>query len=1095
MFKIIMSYRWNRALLPLGLILIFAACNQSSPLKSSSESKNLANLRSGFVSPPDSIKPYVYWYWISDNISKEGITKDLEAMAKVGIGEAFIGNIGLETVPYGNVKVLSDEWWKLTRFAITEGQRLGVNIGIFNSPGWSQSGGPWVPANQAMRYLTSTELEIDGGKLINLKLPQLNDEAQDAALIAFPISDQPELKISDLNPKISLSIDLPNAKNLVDGDVNSPTVFSSEVREKGITIFLESYSEYTTRSIVIYPDTIPISANVELQAYLDGSFKTIKKFLMDRSNDMISVGPDVYGPISIALPETTSKQYKLIISNIKNPQNQISVGGIREIVLSNYPKVENFIEKQMAKMHQTPDLSWGEYLWEPQLVNGKKDMFIDASKVVNLSKFLTEDKVLNWQAPSGKWVIRRIKLTPTGAKNAPASPEATGYEVDKLNKDYLKNHFDSYIGKLLRDIPADQRKSLKHVVMDSYEVGPQNWTEGMAEAFNKKYGYDPIVWLPVLSGNVVNSAEESNRFLWDLRRLVADRVANEYAAGLRELSAQNGLRIWLENYGHWGFPAEFLSYGGQSHDLSGEFWVEGTLGNVECRAASSAAHIYGKNRVFAESYTAGGKPYERYPGYLKKRGDWSFTEGINHVLLHVYIHQPYEDKNPGMNAWFGTEFNRKNTWFEQSKTWIDYLRRSMFLLQQGKPVNDVCYFIGEDAPKLAGARIPEIPNGYSYDYINAEVIMNSKVENNQLILPGGMTYKMMVLPPLETFTPELLQKIKELVNEGLVILGPKPNRSPSLQNYPLADAKVKDLADELWGVEQSSRSVREVGKGKVLWGMDMQQALNEIDLAKDFDIQTNKPLLFTHRQKGEQDIYFITNQSDSAVDVSAVFRTKNKQPEIWDATNGNMRPLPQFTIEKNGTRIPLKFEPSESYFIVFSDEISDPVKGDNFPQPQVLQEINSPWQVSFEPGKRGPAKEILFEHLDDWAKSNNDSIKYFSGTATYKNNFINIDFKKDEQIFLDLGDVRNMARIKINGKEVGGLWTAPWRINITPFLNNSKNTVEIEVVNLWVNRMIGDSKLPQQERKTWLANNYFNPTDPLKPSGLLGPVKILKIKY
>lgn len=1091
-----MINRINITLLCFCASLVFSTCKIVSQTKPNNSSSTInANLVTGFITPPDSIKPYVYWYWISDNISKEGITKDLEAMARVGIGEAFIGNIGLETVPYGNVKVLSDEWWTLTKFAITEGQRLGVNIGVFNTPGWSQSGGPWVPANQAMRYLKTTEIKVEGGKRVNIKLPALDSESQDMAIIAYPIYENLEIKISELKPTVKFSSPLSNASNLVDGNLNTSIKFSDEVKSKGLNIFLETTKDFTSRSIVIYPDTIKFSADVEVQVFTNGNYQTIRKFVLDRTNDMISVGPDVYAPVSFALPEFTSKKYKLILSNLKNPDRQIAVGGIKEIILSNYPKLENFAEKQMAKMLQTPDLSWNEYLWKPQMVNGDAGMFIESNKVLNLTEFLNADKVLNWDAPAGNWTIKRVTLSPTGAKNTPASPEATGYEVDKINSKYLKNHFDSYIGKLLKEIPAENRKSFKHVVIDSYEVGPQNWTEGMAKVFKEKYGYDPILWLPVLSGNIVNSAEESDRFLWDLRRLVADLVANEYAGGLRKLSEQNGLQLWLENYGHWGFPSEFLTYGGQTNDIAGEFWVEGTLGDVECRAASSAAHIYGKNRVFAESYTGGGLPFERYPGYLKKRGDWSFTEGINHVLLHVYIHQAYEDKNPGMNAWFGTEFNRKNTWFEQSKTWIDYQRRSMFMLQQGKPVNDVCYFIGEDAPKLSGGRNPEIPKGYSYDYINAEVILKSWVENNTLMLPGGMSYKLMVLPPLETITPQLLAKIKDLVNSGLVILGPKPSRSPSLQNYPYADQEVQNLANQLWGNDKNEKISKSVGKGKVMQGYNLTEALNMINLEKDLDIPQNQPVLFTHRKTKDQDIYFITNQSAEKLNFNAKFRVNGKQAQVFDATNGTIRNLPQFTQSGNITTVPLQFAPYESYFIVFSDDINTNNKGENFPEPSLIATIDSPWLVSFEQGKRGPANPITFNSLTDWSTHVNDSIKYFSGTATYTNTFKATKIEKGEEFLLDLGNVGNMAKVKINGKYVGGLWTAPWRINITPFLTKGNNAIEIEVVNLWVNRMIGDSKLPLNERKTWAANNYFNPTDPLKPSGLLQPVKLFKIKY
>jgi hypothetical protein len=1088
-----MSKKIKFSILLILLVKILISFESVMAQNNISESNSIENFRNSFSVPQDSIKPYVYWYWISDNISKIGITKDLEAMAKVGIGEAFIGNIGLSSVPYGKVKVLSKEWWELTRFAITEGQRLGVDIGIFNSPGWSQSGGPWVKPTEAMRYMVSSDTTIYGGKKLKLKLPIAKKGMQDMAVIAYPAFAQHEFTVSDFNPVLKFFPVNNSGYYLFDKNLKTAMNFTSEMKKTGLTMDIKLNKNLTARSITIFPDTIPISTHIEVQAFVNGSYKSIKKFLMDRSNNMITVGPNVYGEVCIALPQTTSNNFRIIFSEITNPSGQQKIGGIREISLSNFPKLERYVEKQLDKMLQVPELTWNEYLWKNQAESGTANMKVNADKVINISKFLDKNGILNWNAPVGKWVIKRIGLIPTGVKNAPASPEATGFEVDKMNRQYLEKHFDAYVGKFLKDMPANERKSFKHVVLDSYEVGPQNWTEGLAEIFKNKYGYDPILWLPVLSGNIVNSAEESNRFLWDLRRLIADRIAYDYAGGLKDISHKNGLKVWSENYGHWGFPSEFLLYGGQGGEISGEFWVEGTLGNVECRAASSAAHIYGNNRVFAESYTAGGLPYQRYPGYLKKRGDWSFTEGINHVLLHLYIHQPYEDKDPGMNAWFGTEFNRKNTWFDQSKTWIDYQRRSMYMLQQGKPVNDICYFIGEDAPKLAGARNPEIPSGYSYDYINSDVILNKLfVKDGKLMLPDGMSYRMMVLPPLNTITPELLFKLKELVNAGAIILGPKPLKSPSLKNYPFADEKVKRIANELWGKDKTKTAF---GKGFVLDGISLESALNQFKIDKDIVIPNGKPLLFTHRKTSKVDIYFLTNQSDEKQEADVVFRVNGKVPEIWDATTGISRKLPEFNSTVKGINIPLKFEPAESYFIVFVDEKSIGSKGENFPSGNIKEEIITPWTVNFQANKRGPGTPVKFDILKDWALSKDESIKYFSGTATYSNTFKGISPTNGERVFLDLGEVKDMATIKINGKAVGGLWTAPWKIDITNYVNNDKNTVDVEVVNLWVNRMIGDSKLPINERPTWLANNYFNPTDPLQPSGLLGPVKIKLIKF
>lgn len=1087
----------NIAVAGISMLVFITACKTTQIKTGNSSTIVPSRLSTGFVLPQDSLKPFVYWYWVSDNISRDGITKDLEAMANVGIGEAFIGNIGLETVPYGNVKVLSDEWWELTRFAIEEGQRLGITIGLFNSPGWSQSGGPWIKPTEAMRHMVTSDTIIDGGKKIISSWPSNNRTVQHLAVIAYPAPEEAEQTIADEKPTVQISPSLKNAGFLFDKNLNTAVNFTDELKRSGLSIEINSIENFTARSLVIFPDTIPCSAEVELQAFTNGGYISIKKFLMDRSNPMITVGPTVYGPVSVALPSTVSTKFRFLITNITTPQNQQQTGGIREIVLSNTPKLEGYIEKQMGKMLQTPDLVWSQYLWTSQTPSDYSKSNVNADKVVNVTKYVDTKGILNWQAPAGKWVIKWVGLQPTGAKNTPASPEATGYEVDKMNRDYLKKHFDAYIGKILRDMPPEKRKSFKHVVLDSYEVGPQNWTEGLAEDFKNKYGYDPIKWLPVLSGTIVNSANESDRFLWDLRRLVADRIAVDYVGGLRDLSEKEGLRVWLENYGHWGFPSEFLKYGGQTNDIAGEFWVEGTLGNVECRAASSAAHIYGKTRVFAESFTAGGLPYQRYPGYLKKRGDWSFTEGINHVLLHVYIHQPYEDKNPGMNAWFGTEFNRKNTWFNQSKSWIDYQRRCMYMLQQGKPVNDVCYFIGEDAPKLVGARNPEIPAGFSYDYINAEVIMDRlSVVDGKLMLPDGMNYALMVLPPLETITPELLKKIKTLIQAGAVVLGPKPTRSPSLKNFPLADKEVAALADELWGISNSpTKSPRSIGKGWLLQSMSLEEALRQIKIVKDIELPAGSPLLFTHRKTATEDIYFITNQSDEKLDVTIGFRIKGKQPQLWNATNGNIRKLPEFEALENGTKVPLHFEPAESFFIVFTDEKINKTEGRNFPSAETVIKIENPWTVKFEANKRGPAQNISFDTLQNWSLHKDDSIKYYSGTALYKNYFKGLKVEKNKRLLLHLGEVKNMATIKINGQLVGGLFTAPWQVDITDFVNGESNLVEIEVVNLWVNRMIGDSKLPLDLRPTWLANNFFNPTDPLQPSGLLGPVVIKQVQY
>jgi hypothetical protein len=1084
------------------VILLTAGCTNDRPLDSDPVTPEM--LAEGFTNPPDSVKPWVYWYWISDNNTREGVTRDLEAMAEAGIGEALIGNIGYEGMPYGKDRILSEEWWQLIEHTIKEGKKTGVNIGLFNCPGWSQSGGPWVKSEESMRYLFCSETEVEGGRRIQTTLPRPSEPYQQIKVLAFPVPDDDRSALSKANASISSSPDLDNELNLIDGDTATVCLFRKAGNAGEIIIDLESGDPFTARSLSLYPADIPFAADVEVQILEDGAFKTVKKFRYDRSNARINVGPMPKGPVTVAIPEVSATKFRLVMNNfslsnyLTTLPDKASGAGLSEIVLYGAPRIESFIEKQLGKMCQTPFPLWGEYLWKRQEETGTEGMKVNPGNVLDVTSAITADGTLDWTAPEGRWIILQIGAVPTGARNAQAAPHAVGWEIDKMNKQHLKKHFDSYIGKLLERLPAEDRTALKHVVLDSYEQGSQNWTENMIEDFAAKYGYDPVPWFPVFTGRIVGSTDQSDRFLWDWRRLVADRIAYDYVGGFRELCQEKGLRIWLENYGHWGFPSEFLMYGGQSHNVAGEFWNEGDLGNIECRAASSAAHIYGKKLVSAESYTSAGQAYQRYPAMLKKRGDWSYTEGINQVILHLYIHQPYEDKNPGINAWFGTEFNMKNTWFRQSKNWIDYQRRCMFMLRRGLPVNDICYFIGEDVPKMTGARIPEIPDGYSYDYINAEVIMNRvTVKDGGLVLPDGMSYSLMVLPPLETMRPELLQKISELVEKGAIVYGPPPSRSPSLQNYPEADVAVKKLAKELWNAGDGRAG--KYGKGTVMNNLSLKDALDITGVLPDVRLTENTPVLWIHRKMNDCDIYFITNQSDNKLTFNGTFRVSGMQPELWDPLNGMIRDLKAFTHKEGMTEIPLQLEPYGSAFIVFTrssgKRSESQEKTTNFPDPGTLFQINTPWEVTFDKTSRGPENSIVMEIPEDWTKSRDERIRYYSGSAIYRNSFILDEIPEGENIIIDLGKVGVMAEVKVNGRFAGGVWTSPWTADITEMVKQGENLLEIEVVNNWINRLIGDSMLPEKERMTWLNENPARPGDPLQPSGLMGPVTVRSIKY
>jgi hypothetical protein len=1075
-FMVQKSLAYRTALLGLLLLGTAASAQQTA-------------LQRGFVTPPDSAKPSIYWYWMSDNISQAGVQKDIEAMAKVGIGRAFIGNIGYpkEEVPYGTVKLFSEEWWKVTRTAISTASKNGIDIGLFNSPGWSQSGGPWIKPSQSMRYLTAgDEITVHGPQQLSQSFPTIAN-FQTVAVIAFPVPAGDKDDIGKHAPVLTSNAGFSHIEKLVDGNTTEEVAVTTPVSGSApVNINLEVKTDFTARSLIIYPAARPFQAQFELQVKDGSNWRSLKIFELDRSNPAPNVGFKPYAPVAVSFPATTGKQFRLLISN-GHP-------ALAELTLSAAPRIERFEEKQLAKMFQTPLPLWNEYQWPQQTEPTGSGQVIDPTKVVNLTKNLQPNGALNWNVPAGDWTIIRFGMLPTGVTNGPASKEGIGLEIDKLSDTWSQYHYDAFVGKIRQSIPAAERTALKWLVADSYETGSQNWTDEMAADFQRQYGYDPAPWFPVLSGRVTATSDQSDRFLWDLRRLIADRVAYKYVAGLRKASHKDGLKLWLENYGHWGFPSEFLKYGGQSDEVAGEFWNEGTLGDIECRAASSAAHIYGKTRVAAESFTAGGQSFARYPALLKRRGDWSFTEGINHTLLHVFITQPYEDRNPGVNAGFGTEFNRKNTWFYQGKAFVDYIRRCNYLLQQGKPVNDIAYFIGEDAPKMTGVRNPELPKGYSYDYINAEVIMNRlQVKAGKLVLPDGMSYRLLVLPQLETMRPELLQKIAQLVQQGATILGPAPKRSPSLQNYPAADAQVRQQATALWGADQAAQ--HKYGSGQVLSNMSMEAALRILSLKADVaDLPAQ--VLYTHRTTPEGELYFITNQAAQTITLSPAFRVTGKQPEWWDAVAGETRDLPAFTIQEANTVVPLTLAPYESGFVVFRKKgVVTRSDKTNFPDPIVLQVLTAPWQVTFDASQRGPAQPVVFDQLTDWSSHPNEQIKNYSGTAVYASTFTPAELPAGATQYLDLGSVGVMATVKLNGVNLGTVWTAPYRVNVKNALRKGSNQLEVTVVNTWVNRLIGDSKLPESERKTWSNVNPYTPESAYQSAGLLGPVKLTAVKY
>lgn len=1034
-------------------------------------------MQEAFIAPPDSVRISCYWYWLSGNVTKEGVVKDLESMKKAGITRAFIGNISRHEVPRGKVELLSDEWFDIMHTAMATASKLGIEIGVFNCAGWSQAGGPWITPGQAMRYLDMRSFYTNGGH-VSLRLNEgLAKTAQPVRTLAVPVKEV--AKILTASSATFDRTQMPGIEDVLGRD--GKYVFSTPDNTLDL---VPRDKKYIMRSLEFQPYEIGrIKGNITVYGIKGGKSEKIASAVVNRTGLKKEVGFNPYAPITISLPAEKFDKYRIEFNGFNKG------AGLRRLSLSSTPLVERYSEKSLAKMFQEPLPYWNEYKWRTPIPTGEGYRNVQPSEIIDVTAFV-KNGTLNWDAPTGEWRIIHTFMMPTGVKNAPADGDAgEGLEVDKWSRPALKWHYANFIGRLRDRIPEADREAWKYVICDSYEVGSQNFSDDFFESFKAKFGYDPTPYLPVFGGIVVGDADRSDRFLWDVRRLMADRLSYDHIGGMRDLANRDGMKLWLENYGHWGFPGEFLQYGGQADYVAGEFWGEGSLGNIENRAASSCAHTYGKQKVFAESFTCGGPEYVRYPLLMKQRCDRFFTEGINSTLLHLYVSQPDTTTLPGLNAGFGNEFNVKNTWFSQMDLFTQYLKRCNYLLQQGRYVADVAYFIGEDAPVMTGEANPALPKGHQFDYINAEVIEHDlKVDSEgRLTLPSGTSYRLLVLPPLQTMRPAVLRKVHDLVRDGAVILGSEPLRSPSMTDYPNADNEVRSLAAEIWGENPAAKMERKFGKGMVFKGYEIADVFARIGLKEDFRITGSDNILYSHNHlKDGRDIYFLSNQDkDNAADFKALFRIAgDRHVELWHPTDGRITPCSAESTSE-GISAAVKLAPLESVFVVLSEGKAVTV-AETITR---TMEIKSPWTMEFRSisGKDRIQKGELF----DWSKSEIDSIRHYSGEVVYRNTFHMKAQPQGKPVFLEVGKATAMAKVWINGQYAGGVWSAPYRVDISKFVHKGKNKVEIRVVNTWVNRLIGDANLPEDKRNTHCNVRTLKADTPLQSSGITGPATII----
>lgn len=730
----------------------------------------------------------------------------------------------------------------------------------------------------------------------------------------------------------------------------------------------------------------------------------------------------------------------------------------------------------------------------------KEKIWLD--EVVDLTDITDGNGQLQWNAPHGKWRILRFGYRPTG-RNLDGV-----FYIDHLSEEVFDLHWQNTAGLLLSEMSPEERLAFTYVECDSWEAGDPNWTKHFADEFKKRRGYDIIKYLPALVGETINSAEESERFQNDFKLTISDLISEHHYEHQRDVAHQHGLHSYAEAAGPHQFQADLLKCVGRCDVAMGEFWMpsphrEKVSGRFLVREAATAAHIYGINRVFAESFTSVGPNWEVSPFLMKAAADQAFCDGLNWICFHTFSHRPSVADVPGMTHSAGTHFDRTVTWWNQSAPFIDYLSRCSDMLQQGLFVADVLFYKGHGMRSSGNASEwedglknppPTLGSGYDYDKCNEEVLLaRLSVKDSKLVLPDGMSYEVLAVDKNTPLSFKALQKLVELANQGATIVGEAPMSYLGVDDN--ADAYSK-LAQEIWG--ESSKGEYQIGEGRFVWNATIREVLMQKNIQPDFEVKgvsEHGVIDFIHREDGNTDIYYVCSRWQPEEKVECTFRVADKQPELWNPLTGEVRKLTNFKQENGRTKIPIEFDPCGSYFIVFREPVTVQSAKTDWPSYKMVHELMGEWEVEFDPNWGGP-ETTSFEKLIDWSKHDDDKVKYYSGKATYHKTFNMPEvWQKDSAAyFIELGKVHEVAEVRLNGENLGVLWTKPFRVDISSALKEQENKLEIDVVNLWPNRLIGDEFLPDSQKYTQTNIRKFTKNTVLLPSGLIGPVQIQSIQ-
>lgn len=1089
--------------------------------KGFSQSNTVTNeLEESFKFPPNGSKPRTWMHAMSGNMSKEGMTKDLEALAAAGEGGVLLFNIA-NTIPYGRVAYNSDEHQEIIKHAAKVSERLGLSFGVHNCDGWSSSGGPWITPEQSMKMVVSSEIVTDGGN-VSIKLPQptiRENFYKDIAVLAYPALAS-EISDANIKPVITASDSNFDISTATDGWNGEPATLTKGTSENPWMLF--DYGKlFSIRSLDIFAHGNRLEVALEISE--DGKNFTLARKLKKPKDigKQKSAFSEQFDPI-------TARYFRLSFSKSVE---------IREATLRATRLYDNYLDNSGLSKY---------YSYSDDIETPNPEMMIPKNAIINLSSSFGKDGVLTTKLPKGKWTIMRFGYTSTGAINWPASKWGVGLECDKFSRPAFKKHFDAFVQRVINNSKPVAPNALQYIEVDSYEMGGQTWTEGFAETFKKEKGYDIIPFLPLFAGKYIDSPDLIANVTWDLKKLYADLMGKNYWDYFSELCHENGLISYAEPYGNG--PINGLDVCEKMDIPMGEFWTTQPTSIID--TPISGAHIYGKSVVSAEAFTSRTiENWKFHPAMAKTKGDEMWAKGINEFMFHRYTHQPNTHVKPGLTmARYGSHVDRTQTWWMNAgKAWFSYLSRGQHLLRQGHHAADVLVFVGDEPNNgdvyRRGKKSP-IPLGINYDCTNQDVLINRiTIKDKKLVLPEGNPYLVLMLEKTKVITLSSLRRIKEIADAGVPVAGEKPGKLAGHIVSEKEQGEFTALVNHIWSLPNCS------------------ETYDFSEFQRDFEVVGAEEKMFMHRRTTEEDIYFFSNPDSIAKLYQCNFRITNKIPELWNPVTGEITKIARFKSEGVTTVAWIKLAALESTFVVFREstkgvksieeandeneysldsvnrivcvaskageytvKLSDgsnkmvSVKANEISEPI---DISKSWNVDFLEAHDYEAT-IKFDSLSDWKDSSNEEIKYYAGTAIYRKSF-NLPNKlgKTERAVLDLGKVCIAAEVIVNGNNAGVLWIAPFTLDITKYLHKGENSIEVKITNQWTNKLIGDERYPRQDdgyklssynpkedssMPEWFLNNepmpegprttfdsgmFYKKGDPLLPSGLLGPVSIV----